>query len=636
MSTTPASIGNPLRINKLLLTDFRGFPGPNPGEFSLDGKNLLVYGENGSGKSSVFYALSGFFSLKDARRLRDYKNVFSGEADANCRVSVEFNDGTAPVDWTLLVHPASIGPRGSDPRVVEAALRRACLDYRAILDTNYLHGGGKVNLFKVAVEHLLRDYAVTATGGTPTTIGALWEQVLRAKPSVQSTASMARINQACLEFNTAFRAAFPALLPIINELLGILGCGDIEIHDFLTPGLTYKKEFFIDRRKIEGQELNPVLTFRRTPLTTPQTFLNEARLSALGLSIYLAGRLACTPTAPGTALKLLVLDDVLIGLDHSNRLPVLDVLKKKFADWQIVLLTFDRVWFEMARSYLNDAEDWKSVEVFERADVSRGIPSPIVRPVRTSPTEAALAQASAFLADNHLPAAANYARAAFEESLKRFCEKRAIPLSYRIDPHEVNTGNLLSAIESWLSGQTNKVGFMAVIERVKLFRGMVLNPFSHTAPPTIARNEVSGAIAAVEALYRYAARQQNPGDPIAIARRITQMAGPSTDELHEALACLRAAFHEGLTQFCQRKALRVPFRARNVDLEALWAEALGDQARLFPAPNDGVPGLIEAERRWLISPVSAAVLAGVTQPELARVLALLVPAGTNRLILDTL
>jgi hypothetical protein len=165
---------------------------------------------------------------------------------------------------------------------------------------------------------------------------------------------------------------------------------------------------------------------------------------------------------------------------------------------------------------------------------------------------------------------------------------------------------------------------------------MVLNPFSHTAPPAIARNEVSGAIAAVEALYKYAAKQENPGDPIAIAKRITQMAGPSTDELHEALGCLRAAFHEGLTQFCQRKTLRVPFRARNLDLEALWAEALGDQVRLFPAPNDGIPALIESERRWLISPVSAAVLAGVTQPELARVLALLVPAGTNRLILDTL
>jgi hypothetical protein len=40
-----------------------------------------------------------------------------------------------------------------------------------------------------------------------------------------------------------------------------------------------------------------------------------------------------------------------IGLDQSNRLPVLDLLADKFKDWQVVLLTHDRVWFEMARAY---------------------------------------------------------------------------------------------------------------------------------------------------------------------------------------------------------------------------------------------------------------------------------------------
>src|SRR5215813_5970014 len=33
--------------------------------------------------------------------------------------------------------------------------------------------------------------------------------------------------------------------------------------------------------------------------------------------------------------KLLVLDDVLIGLDMANRMPVLDILRQYFADWQI-------------------------------------------------------------------------------------------------------------------------------------------------------------------------------------------------------------------------------------------------------------------------------------------------------------
>src|ERR1035437_9550186 len=41
------------------------------------------------------------------------------------------------------------------------------------------------------------------------------------------------------------------------------------------------------------QSLVPTLTYRGRPLERPQMFLNEARLSGLGLALYLGGRLAC-------------------------------------------------------------------------------------------------------------------------------------------------------------------------------------------------------------------------------------------------------------------------------------------------------------------------------------------------------
>jgi ABC-type uncharacterized transport system fused permease/ATPase subunit len=50
-----------MRIKTLSLTDSRAFPGPAPATFELEGKNLLVYGENGNGKSSLFHALRGFY-----------------------------------------------------------------------------------------------------------------------------------------------------------------------------------------------------------------------------------------------------------------------------------------------------------------------------------------------------------------------------------------------------------------------------------------------------------------------------------------------------------------------------------------------------------------------------------------------
>ena len=60
----------PIRINKITLCDFRAFAGPEPVTIDLKAKNLLVYGENGAGKSSIFHALNAFFrSLRNFRRL---------------------------------------------------------------------------------------------------------------------------------------------------------------------------------------------------------------------------------------------------------------------------------------------------------------------------------------------------------------------------------------------------------------------------------------------------------------------------------------------------------------------------------------------------------------------------------------
>ena len=46
-------------IEKLHIVGFKAFP--NEFDLKLNGKNLLMYGENGSGKSSVFYALHCIF-----------------------------------------------------------------------------------------------------------------------------------------------------------------------------------------------------------------------------------------------------------------------------------------------------------------------------------------------------------------------------------------------------------------------------------------------------------------------------------------------------------------------------------------------------------------------------------------------
>jgi predicted ATPase len=48
-----------MKIKKIEIKDYKAFYGKN--KFNVDGKNLFIYGENGSGKSSFYYALKDFF-----------------------------------------------------------------------------------------------------------------------------------------------------------------------------------------------------------------------------------------------------------------------------------------------------------------------------------------------------------------------------------------------------------------------------------------------------------------------------------------------------------------------------------------------------------------------------------------------
>ena len=190
--TPPAAAAAPVRIQAISLTNFRAFPGPAPARFELAGKNLLLYGENGAGKSSLFHALSNFFS-EEPPKLQQHNNVFSGLAVADCKVAIELVGDPKAVEWTASYHPCVFDIKrpvesvadwffaGSEPRISDAALRAACIDYKSLLNTNFRHFSGEVNLFDIAVDHLLRDYPVSHAGRA-STIGQLWQAVLRAKP----------------------------------------------------------------------------------------------------------------------------------------------------------------------------------------------------------------------------------------------------------------------------------------------------------------------------------------------------------------------------------------------------------------------------------------------------------------------
>ena len=153
------------------------------------------------------------------------------------------------------------------------------------------------------------------------------------------------------EFNSLFAAKLDLLKETTESLLEYFVGHGLEIQ-FVFPPLKYIHHRNKIKRRFVPAELQVTIKFRGRTIEAWEGFLNEARLSALAISLFLAGVLASNPApSPGRdPLQLLVLDDVLFGLDMSNRIPVLKILKERFANYQVLLLTHDRVWYGNRRT----------------------------------------------------------------------------------------------------------------------------------------------------------------------------------------------------------------------------------------------------------------------------------------------
>jgi energy-coupling factor transporter ATP-binding protein EcfA2 len=517
----------PPRIQRISLTDFRAFPGPAPVVFDVNSKNLLVYGENGSGKSSLFKALSGFFAYgPPPPRLRDQKNSFSGQSLGNTSVQVALDSGlTASWGMQLVTevkphsgllyhgmvfagpslkedHPAHHRTEVGMVEIEQAAKFSACLDYRTLLGTNFKHGNDAINLFEPMVTELLAGFVDLASNRS---ILELWLAAQRALPTINTTKYVAAAYTACQQFNEATRRALALLLPLAQAILKRLCPDGLELTALPFDGVRYNGGKRASEKAYVGKNVGLEIAYRGLPIDRPQNYLNEARQSAIGLALYLGARLACAPQTT-QHLKLLVLDDVLIGLDHSNRLPVLNVLVELFGDWQVVLLTHDKGWFDLARQRLPTGA-WTCYEVYE-GDPSATAPMPVVRETLKRPAPALLQKARDLLTQGYMEAAANYVRQAFETCIRAACELKGIKLAYKQDVTSHKAQDLLTGLKGWPGTATViKADWDAALHQLELMKNVVMNPYSHPSAPNIPRQEIVDAADAVEKFLELARKK---------------------------------------------------------------------------------------------------------------------------------
>lgn len=476
------------KIERIVISDFRAFPAIQPAHVNVNGCNLLAYGENGSGKSSIYRALRGLFSTTP-NDILSLRNVFTDPPQPSVKITLSDN---TELHWNAAGHPTN--------EVRATARRAAFLSHTRLVEMNTGDTpNDPPNLFKVAVERLLADFEVTVAGGGKRSIGELWDNVQKAfaarvivSGGERRPQYYVRDLQAAIEaFNAAMRDAVGTLeteaKAILRRLLDALSPDALDLIGLTFFDLSYDEA----TREIRNQSLIPKVRFRDHSPAAHQNFLNEGRQSALAIAIYLAARLVCVPKDE-RVLKLLVLDDLLISLDYSHRRPVLEVIGELFKGWQIVLLTHDRFWFELAREQLLE-QPWKAIEIYEDLDAD-GMLRPLIRESQNDLVDATLAQARSFLHAKHPAAAANYARAACELALRRYCAKHELKFRYTDEPRKISLEELRSAGAAKAKEEPAcEAAFAGILPHQRY----VLNPLSHNPAEPVIQADVQAALEAV-------------------------------------------------------------------------------------------------------------------------------------------
>ncbi|EPR65486.1 AAA family ATPase [Cyclobacterium qasimii] len=457
-----------MRISEIILNNYRAFyneKGKENTKHKIDfgGKqNLLLYGENGSGKSSVFKGLKDLFQSSVDPDSQVVQNVFSKQIDSDHQpfVRTTFKGEGDPEIFTFSNDPHIPYP---DHDLLKSVARiRSFMSYRDLMRIHFINDP-KVNLFDFLFgkEGLLSEMPNPSASQAETNIrmSELWQNVQTAPDDTNQTDFRNGANQILSDLSTSLNA----LLKYFDQSLTVsfepLSKEKVEAN---TPFLQLNVSYF-------GINLNE----------EPENyhyFLNEARLSALAICIFLAAHLS----VPSTDYELLFLDDIFTGLDTSNRMPLLDIFTATeiegtegdtFMNHQIILTTYDRQWYELARNHLGNS-NWFYQEVYIDHH-SDGFDQPAL-----IPGEDNFERAGYYFKMKQYPACANYQRRICENLIKLFLPNHkkydALP-NGDIKPVD-KLASLIDRFESYLT--EHDLDFTPFNKLRNCLR-VVMNPLSH-------------------------------------------------------------------------------------------------------------------------------------------------------------
>lgn len=352
-------------ITKIEIVGFKAFPN----EFTLDlqdGKNLLMYGENGSGKSSIYYALHAllqsvfkedqgakYFDVGDYN-VENLVNIFRTEEAKSHTfspyVKITLNNGHI---WIIKEGGLQYEKGGNKIEIKKMNNYAVFINHSFISRFHAARNSEEIDLWNVFVKDILpfsviideyksmADFYFEIINEIPkgkAEIDAYKRKIKKFNENLYNNI-IAKINKEAYKiYNDYFKNEDDSE---INISLRYFADDDdknnpLHEHFYLAYEKLNKTQYSIRYPKIGINILSSNISINK-----PQSYFNEAKLTAIALSV----RFACLPTTVEEG-AFMALDDMLISLDMSNRLKLLNyLLNEATKNYKLYVFTHDRLFY---------------------------------------------------------------------------------------------------------------------------------------------------------------------------------------------------------------------------------------------------------------------------------------------------
>ena len=374
------------KIHQIKIKNFKAFQQEQT--FDLKGKNILAYGNNGSGKSSLFWALYTLTqsSTKQDEEIQKYfkifiesdksthqslRNVFINE-DENSFIDLTTIDEHGEKELYTISHDTITSNKDSDTIIQELNQASDFINYKLLHNFYAATHRQEVNLWPV-FERDIFPFLMDDTNRV------MLDKIKARTSDVERTATGRPVRGRKAEAVKQRIAALNSEIEILLSQIQTNANDFIKKHffddkDVIRLSLQFAKRFNFE--KVRNRLWQPekeaerhnclhiklfVEVFQEVsadwkPIHKIQSFLNEAQLTRIAIGIRIG---ALRTRVQTTDFKILVLDDMLISLDMSNRMPIVKMILNQdndpdlhfFDQFQKIILTHDKGFYELIKRH---------------------------------------------------------------------------------------------------------------------------------------------------------------------------------------------------------------------------------------------------------------------------------------------